>query len=118
MHRLTRFGLFPSGRTGFTRLLGREVQFLLDVLPLVALEIHVLLASPLVQVFNHRSRLGLSVDSTFRHWSASLASPATQSTTPSADFCPAVRLPLGSLSRGSDTGQISRGNSSYLLCTV
>jgi len=33
----------------------------LDVLPLVALEIHVLLASPLVRVFNHRSRLDLSV---------------------------------------------------------
>ncbi|MFZ3332432.1 MAG: hypothetical protein WA197_17490, partial [Candidatus Acidiferrales bacterium] len=57
LHRLTRFGLFPSGRTGFTRLLGREVQSLLDVLPLVALEIHVLLASPLVRVFHHRSRL-------------------------------------------------------------
>src|SRR5712692_266262 len=39
-------------------------------------------------------------------------------TTPSADFCPAVRLPLGSLSRRSDTGQISRGNSSCLLYTV
>src|SRR6516164_11234285 len=61
MHRLTRFGLFPSSLAGFTRLLGCEVQFLLDVLPLVALEIHVLLASPLVRAFDHRSRLGLSV---------------------------------------------------------
>ena len=77
MHRRARFGLFPSGLTGFTRGLGWKVQFLLDVLPLVALEIHVLLASPLVRVFNHRSRFGLSVDSTFRYWSASLASPTT-----------------------------------------
>src|SRR5258708_22098860 len=118
MHRRARFGLFPSGLTGFTRGLGWKVQFLLDVLPLVALEIHVLLASPLVRVFDHRSRLGLSVGSAFRYWRASLPSPTTRSTTPSADFCPAVRLPLGSLSRRSDTGQISRGNSSRLLCTV
>ena len=40
-------------------------------------EIHVLLASPLVRAFSHRSRLGLSVDSTFRHRSASLALPTT-----------------------------------------
>jgi hypothetical protein len=32
----------------------------------VAPEIHFLLAAPLVRTFNHRSRLGLSVDSTFR----------------------------------------------------
>src|SRR5258708_32262004 len=101
MHRLTRFGLFSSGLTGFTRLLGWEVQFLLDVLPLGALEIHVLLASPLVRAFNHRSRLGLSVGSTFRHCSASLASPTTSSPTPFADFCPAVRFPLDSLIRRS-----------------
>src|SRR6266446_4719087 len=37
---------------------------------------------------------------------------------PSADFCPAVRLPLGSLSRRSDTGQISWGNLSRLPCTI
>src|SRR3989441_11248449 len=66
MHRLARFGLFPSGLTGFTLPLRWKVQFLLDVLPLVAPEIHVLLTSPLVRVFDHRSRLGLSVDSTFR----------------------------------------------------
>src|SRR5208283_3266328 len=70
----------------------------LDVLPPVALEVHVLLTSPLVRAFGHRSRLGLSVDSTFRLRSASLASPTTWPTTPSADFCPAVRLPLDSLS--------------------
>ena len=33
---------------------------------LVALEIYVLLASPLVRAFSHRSRLSLSVASTFR----------------------------------------------------
>ena len=47
----------------------------LDMLLLVALEIHVVLATPLVRAFSHRSRLGLSVDSAFRHWSASLALP-------------------------------------------
>ena len=36
-------------------------------------------------------RLGLSVDSAFRHWSASLALPDCTPTTPSADF----RLPVG-----------------------
>ena len=68
MHRLERFGLFPSCFPGFTRRLGMEVQFPLDILPPVAPEIHVLLASPLVRAFEHRSRLGLSVDSTFRLW--------------------------------------------------
>jgi len=37
---------------------------------------------------------------------------------PDADFCPAVRLPLDSLSRRSDTGQISRGKLSRLPCTI
>ena len=46
MHRRGRFGLFPSRFAGFTRWRRREVQFSLDVLPLVAPEIHVLLASP------------------------------------------------------------------------
>src|SRR5438094_937834 len=46
MHRRERFGLFPSHFAGFTRWRRREVQFSLDVLPLVAPEIHVLLAFP------------------------------------------------------------------------
>ena len=66
MHRLERFGLFPSGLTGFTRGPSREVQFLLDVLPLVVPDMHLLLASPLVRAFDPRSRLGLSVNSAFR----------------------------------------------------
>src|ERR1039458_10520415 len=37
---------------------------------------------------------------------------------PSADFCPAVRPPFDSLSRRSDTGQISWGKLSRLLCTA
>jgi len=37
---------------------------------------------------------------------------------PSADFCPAVRLPLDSPSRQSDTEQISWGKLSCLPCTV
>jgi len=37
---------------------------------------------------------------------------------PSADFCPAIRPPLGGLSRRSDTEQISWGKLSRLPCTV
>jgi len=37
---------------------------------------------------------------------------------PSADFCPAVRPPFDSLSRRSDTEQISWGKLSRLLCTA
>src|SRR5215471_5809571 len=37
---------------------------------------------------------------------------------PSADFCSAVSLPFSSLSRRSDTEQISWGKLSRLLCTV
>jgi hypothetical protein len=68
MHRREQFGLFPSCFPGFTRQLGMGVQFPLDILPPVAAEIHVLLASPLVRAFEHRSRLSLSVDSAFRLW--------------------------------------------------
>src|SRR5712672_2271943 len=67
MHHRERFDVFPQRLPGFTRRCRREVQSQLDVQPLVALEIHVLLASPLVWAFSHRSRLGLSVDSAFRH---------------------------------------------------
>src|SRR5471032_675010 len=102
MHRLKRFSLFSSRFAGFTYWRGREVQFSLNVLLLVASEIHVLLASLLVRAFIHRFRLGLSVDSAFLHWSASLALPTTWPTMPSADFCPAIRLPCGNLSRHSD----------------
>src|SRR3981081_265112 len=37
---------------------------------------------------------------------------------PSADFCPVVRSPHGTLSRRSDTEQISWGKFSRLPCTV
>jgi len=50
--------------------------------------------------------------------SASLALPTTSPNTPSADFCPAVRMPRGILSRRSDTGQISWGKLSRLPRTV
>jgi hypothetical protein len=39
-------------------------------------------------------------------------------TTPSADFCRAVKPPLDGLSRRSDTRQISRGKLSRLPCTT
>src|SRR5206468_3491772 len=70
-----RFRLSPLRSAGFTRQCGRKVQFRLDMLLRVALEIHVVLATPLVRAFDHRSRLGLSVGSAFRYWSASLALP-------------------------------------------
>jgi len=37
---------------------------------------------------------------------------------PDADFCSAVRLPFGSLSRQGDTKQISWGKLSRLPCTI
>src|SRR3984885_7489255 len=88
---------------GFTRWRKREVQIALDVLPHVIVETHVLLASPLVRVFNHRSRLSLSVDSAFRLWSASLASPTTWPTIPSADFCSTFKKNRSLSSRESTT---------------
>jgi len=87
-------------------------------LPRVVVEAHVLLASPLVRAFNHRFRLGLSVNSVFRPWSASLALPTSWPNMPSADFCSAVRMPRGILSRRSDTEQISRGKFHRLLRTA
>ena len=54
----------------------------------------------------------------FGYRSASLALPTTWPTMPSADFCPAVRRPLGSLSRPGDTEQISWGKLSRLPCTI
>jgi hypothetical protein len=57
--------------------------------------------------------------SAFRPWSASLALPTAWPTTPSADFCRAVRRPLGLLSRrNGDTRQISRGKLNRLRCTA
>ena len=53
---------------------------------------------PIVRAFGHRSRLGLSVCSAFRLWSASLALPTAWPTMPSADFCATVRTPRGALS--------------------
>jgi len=51
----------------------------------------------LVPPFVRRSRLGLSVDSAFRLWSASRASPTTRTTMASADFsAPSRRVPTGS----------------------
>ena len=117
-HRRKRFSLFSSRFAGFTHWRDREVQFGPNVPPRVASETHVLLASLLVRAFSHRFRLGLSVDSAFRHWSASLALPTTWPNMPSADFCPAVRFPFDNLSRRSDTEQISWGKLNRLPCTA
>ncbi len=109
---------FPSRFAGFTRWRRRKVQFGLNILLHFTPETHVLLAAPLVRAFSHRSRLGLSVDSAFRHWSASLALPTTWPNMPSADFCPVVRLPFDNLSRHRDTEQISWGKLNRLLCAA
>ena len=37
---------------------------------------------------------------------------------PYADFCPAVRVPLDTLSHRSDTGQLSWGKLNRLPCTI
>ncbi len=52
MRRRERFGRFSSRLRGFTLGRGMEVQFHLGILPLVAPEIHVLLAAPLVRAFS------------------------------------------------------------------
>src|SRR5208282_3006575 len=56
--------------------------------------------------------------SAFRLWSASLALPTAWPTMPSADFCPAVRRPLGRLSRLRCTtaGSTLRAVDGYGLC--
>src|ERR1017187_3082019 len=72
----------------------------------------------LVRAFGHRFRLGLSIAPPFGIRSASLALPTSRPNMPSADFCPAVKPPFDSLSRRSDTEQISWGKHSRLPCTV
>ena len=66
-HRTAKCGLSGCLTLGVhpTRQHRSEVQFQLDVLLLAVLETHVLLTSPLVRAFGHRSRLDLSVDSPF-----------------------------------------------------
>jgi hypothetical protein len=104
-----RFGPFPAPRGSFTPPGNREGQLFLVFRPLFTHEIRALLTTPIVRAFNPRSRLGLSVDSTFRLRSASLALPTSWPTMPSADFCPAVRSPLGSLSGVAATQDRSPG---------
>src|ERR1035437_202024 len=72
-----RFRPFPVPRGSFTPPGKREGQLFLVFRPLFTHEIRALLTSPIVRAFRHRSRLGLSVDSTFRLRSASLALPTT-----------------------------------------
>src|ERR1035441_4015654 len=108
----------PFPPLGLHRQRRREVQFDLGILLFVVLETHGLLASP--------SRSGLRPS--FPAWpilappfgirSALLALPTSRPTMPSADFCPAVNPPFDSLSRRSDTEQISWGKHSRFPCTV
>src|ERR1035437_1217823 len=72
----------------------------------------------LVRAFGHRFRLGLSIAPPFGLGSASLALPTSRPNMPSADFCPAVKPPFDSLSRRSDTEQISWDKHSRFPCTV
>jgi hypothetical protein len=81
------------------------------------IESRFLLTTPSVRAFIHRSRLGISVDSAFRLWSASLASPTSRTTTPSADFSSAVGGPYGSAQlalNACSTLEISRGKPGLL----
>ncbi len=90
-----RFGPLPGRPTGFTLALVRQGQHPLDLLPLSVHESHGLTTAP------HRSGLQRS----------------TAPTTPSADFCPAIRGPCGTLSPTRDAAQISRGKLDHLPCT-
>ena len=108
----------PLGLPGFTCPRRVEVQIYLGVLlPHVVPEIHVLLPSP----FSFGPSTSVP-GSAYRllHLSAleCLNLPTTWHTTPSADFCLAVRLPLGLLSRSRDTRQISWGKFSHFPCAV
>ena len=102
-------GLHPSASMRSPVLTGYQ--------PLVAFEVHVLLAllsfGPSAIVSGSAYLL-----SRLSAWSTSLALPTTWPTMPSADFCPAVRPPYGALSRRSDTEQISWGEFSRLPCIV
>ena len=62
------------------------------------LPLHLLPCGSTVPAFTQRFRFGLSVDSAFRRWSASLALPTAWATMPSADFCTVVRGPYDPLS--------------------
>ncbi len=82
-HRHRHFGPFSGGSRGFTPIPFREGQTHLDVLPLYAHEMCILLAAPNRSGL-HPSHLG---------WT----------TMPSADFCTAVREPHSPLSPHSET---------------
>lgn len=83
--RRARFGPSPRGPRGFTPRTARKGQLALAFLPLFAHESRLLLALPAVQAFGGVSLPG----------SPGSFPPPTM---PSADFCAAVREPLGSLS--------------------
>src|SRR3954468_2179543 len=97
---------------GFTPAFWSQGQRVLDLLPHSTHELPVLL------VALNRSGLRASFPawpiccSAFQLWSASLAVPTTGPTTPSADFCLAVRRSLGRLSRFLATRSRSPGVSS------
>src|ERR1035437_6900543 len=64
------------------------------------------------------SAAGRLFDSWPIHRSFSFGPSPWPDTVPDADFCPAFRMPLGRLSRRSDTEQISWGKLSRLPCTI
>ena len=113
------FGPLVTADRGFTPAFWCQGQRVPDFLPLSAHELPVLIAALDRSGLRSSFRLGLSVRSAFRPWSASLALPTAGPTMPSADFCSAVRWPLDPLSRlMSDTEQISRGKLNRLRCTT
>jgi len=104
---------------GFTPAFWSQGQRVLDLLPHSSHELPVLL----VALDHSGLRTSFPVwpicCSACRPWSASLAFPTAGPTTPSADFCLAVRRSLGRLSRFiDDTKQISRGKLNRLRCAT
>jgi len=89
------FGPFTDGRRSFTPTLRHEGQLQLVMLPLSTHESHVLPAAPIRSGLHSPLPARPICCCAFRRCSASIASPTTRTTMPSADFCCAVREPRG-----------------------
>ena len=93
-----RFGPFRFALRSFTPLGEREGQLFLPFLPHFTHEIRFLLTTPIVQAFAPSPELLLRIPIVSAYGQNTRLCPM-----PSADFCPAVRSPLGSLSRVATT---------------
>jgi len=108
MHRLTAIRSLSFRLDGLHLSARMRSPIPLDVLPLVALEIHVLLASSSRSGLQSPFPARLICCSTFRLLECLTSFADERDLLHPLLTLPAVRLPLGSLSRRSDTGQISR----------